>query len=84
MNRAIVLSPDYASGHEAYGWVLALSGRLDEAKEKMKRAQWLDPISPRVNCGLSMALLWTGNVDEALKQLRKALSGANSLRQESL
>jgi len=73
LKRAIELSPDYASAHEYYGWILLGRGRLEEATKELKRAQWLDPVSPRICCELSRLFRFTGQVDEAVMQLRKAL-----------
>jgi len=73
MKRAIELSPDYASGHEYYGWILLEMGRVDEAKKQVELAQRLDPVSPRICCEASMLFLSTGQADEAVEKLHKAL-----------
>jgi TolB-like protein/DNA-binding winged helix-turn-helix (wHTH) protein/Flp pilus assembly protein TadD len=55
--RAIELSPGYATGHHWYAWHLSLIGKGKEAIVEMKKAKNLDPISPVVNADLAELLL---------------------------
>src|ERR1700722_17063467 len=43
--RGIELSPGYATGHEWYGWHLAVLGKNGDAVAEVKKAEGLDPLS---------------------------------------
>lgn len=44
-HRALDLSPNNATAHHWYGMFLASRGRFDEARNEMRQAQELDPVS---------------------------------------
>ncbi len=44
--QAIVLSPNYATGHHWYAEYLSIVGRFDESRLAFARARRIDPISP--------------------------------------
>jgi tetratricopeptide (TPR) repeat protein len=72
--RGIELSPDYAIGHEWYGWHLAASGRNDEAVAEVEKAASLDPLSPSIGADLAEELLVAHRFDEAIKQGRLTIA----------
>jgi TolB-like protein/DNA-binding winged helix-turn-helix (wHTH) protein/Flp pilus assembly protein TadD len=72
--RGIELSPDYAIGHEWYGWHLAASGRNDEAIAEVEKAANLDPLSPSIGADLAEELLVAHRFDEAIKQGRLTIA----------
>lgn len=71
--RGIELSPGYATGHEWYGWHLAVLGRNREAVAEVEKAESLDPLSLIIGADLAEELLVARRYDEAIKQSRKAL-----------
>jgi TolB-like protein/DNA-binding winged helix-turn-helix (wHTH) protein/Tfp pilus assembly protein PilF len=72
--RGIELGPDYAIGHEWYGWHLAASGRNDEAVAEVEKAANLDPLSPSIGADLAEELLVAHRFDESIKQSRKTMT----------
>jgi TolB-like protein/DNA-binding winged helix-turn-helix (wHTH) protein/Tfp pilus assembly protein PilF len=72
--RGIELSPDYAIGHEWYGWHLAASGRNDEAVAEVQKAVNLDPLSPSIGADLAEELLVAHRFDESINQSRKTMT----------
>jgi TolB-like protein/DNA-binding winged helix-turn-helix (wHTH) protein/Tfp pilus assembly protein PilF len=71
--RAIALSPSYATGHHWYAWHLALVGKNSEAIAEMKRALDLDPLSLIINADLAELLLIAHRADESIQQSRKTI-----------
>jgi TolB-like protein/Tfp pilus assembly protein PilF len=71
--RALALSPNYATAHHWYAWYLGHAGRLDEALKEMKKAQELDPLSLIISGALGSIQLRAGHLDEAERGLRKTL-----------
>jgi TolB-like protein/DNA-binding winged helix-turn-helix (wHTH) protein/Tfp pilus assembly protein PilF len=66
--RAIELSPGYATAHHWYAWHLSLIGRDKEAIAEMEKAENLDPISPIINADLAELLLIQHLPDESIQQ----------------
>ncbi len=64
--RAIELSPSYALGHEWYGALLAAVGRWDQSTLHAKRAEALDPLSPRTKALLAWQHYHVGMLAECL------------------
>jgi adenylate cyclase len=71
--RALALSPGYATAHSWYALYLTALGRSDEALTEAKRAFDLDPASPGMNQSMGIQLLYARRFDEAIEQFRKAL-----------
>jgi tetratricopeptide (TPR) repeat protein len=71
--RAITLSPDYATAYHWYADYLSIVGRLDEAIANGQRAVELDPVSPAINVWLGMKYYLAGRYDEALEQYKRTL-----------
>ena len=51
--RAIEINPNYYAAHDAYAHILASHGDFDEAIAEIKRAEELDPLSPRAKIMVS-------------------------------
>jgi serine/threonine protein kinase len=73
VKRALELSPDYATGHGVYAWILLKMRRVDEAKREIQSCLRLDPVFPRARATAAHIFLAAGDRDEAVAQLRKAL-----------
>jgi serine/threonine-protein kinase len=71
--RAIALSPNYATAHHWYAVYLLHMGRLDEAVKEMTKAQELDPLSLIISSVLGMAQWSAGDLAQAETGLRKTL-----------
>jgi TolB-like protein/DNA-binding winged helix-turn-helix (wHTH) protein/Flp pilus assembly protein TadD len=72
--RAVELSPGYATAHHWYAWHLSLMGRNKEAIAEMEKAVNLDPVSPIVNADLAELLLIAHLPDESIQQSRKTIA----------
>ena len=71
--RAVELSPGYATAHHWYAWHLSLMGHNKEAIAEMEKAVNLDPVSPVVNADLAELLLIAHLPDESIQQSRKTI-----------
>jgi len=71
--RAIELNPHYSITYEVYSYLLAATGRFDEALQVAKRGAELDPLSPSMIGDVSAALYLARKYDDAVKQLQKSL-----------
>ncbi len=71
--RAIELSPSYATAHHWYAWHLSLLGRYDEAISEMRKAEDLDPLSLIINADLAELLVLAHSYDESIRQSRKTI-----------
>jgi tetratricopeptide (TPR) repeat protein len=71
--RALALSPGYATAHGWHSLYLTALGRFDEALTEAKRAFDLDPASPGMNQLMGIQFLYARRFDEAIEQFRKAL-----------
>jgi serine/threonine-protein kinase len=66
--RAIELNPNCATSHQWYGRFLSSIGRHAQAVEEVRTAQKLDPSSLIINANLAGALLYAGQIEDALRQ----------------
>lgn len=71
--KAIDLSPGYATAYQRYSTLLSNMGRHEESLRAIHKAQALDPVSPSINGGLGARLLYAHRYDEAIEQIQKAL-----------
>ncbi len=71
--RAVELSPNSATAHQAYGRALYMIGRFDESLAELKRAKDLDPLSIIIDADLESVFFFSRRYDEAIKQNRKIL-----------
>jgi tetratricopeptide (TPR) repeat protein len=71
--RAIELNPGYGTSHQWYATLLAMTGRAAEAKEEMKRALEIDPLSHNFLADLGQMHYFAREYEEAERYCRKAL-----------
>ena len=71
--RAIELSPRYATAHQYYGYSLTAAGRLPEAIAERKRAEELDPINPLMASAVGEAYYQARQFDRTIEQNQRAL-----------
>jgi TolB-like protein/Tfp pilus assembly protein PilF len=71
--RAIELNPNYAFGHEQYGYFLAWQGRFDESVAEFHRASELDPLSAGIATDVAVPLVYQTKYAAAKEQCRNAL-----------
>jgi tetratricopeptide (TPR) repeat protein len=69
--RALELSPKYATSHHWFAWYFFMVEEFDEALARLQRAQELDPLSLIINDHLGYALLLAGKPEDALAQLTR-------------
>ena len=71
--RAIELSPRYATAHQWFALLLIPLGRFEEAFAELKRAMRLDPLSPIIQASLAWAYLWAHRYEEAIEQAKRTV-----------
>jgi TolB-like protein/DNA-binding winged helix-turn-helix (wHTH) protein/Tfp pilus assembly protein PilF len=71
--RAIELSPGYATAPHWYAWHLSLLGRYEEAIGEMRKAENLDPLSLIINADLAELFVLAHAYDESVGQSRKTI-----------
>jgi serine/threonine-protein kinase len=71
LQRTIALRPSYARAHEAYGHILMMQGRADDAIAAMTRARNLDPLSDLINATLGWFYYLGRRNQEALAWSRR-------------
>ena len=72
--RAIELRPSYPTGHQFYGYLLTVEGKLPEAIEERKKAVDLDPLSPLMASALGEAYYQARQFDQTIEQNQRALA----------
>jgi tetratricopeptide (TPR) repeat protein len=71
--RALALSPNYATAHQWYAGYLMFTGRHDEAIREITKAQELDPLSLKISEYVGMVHCYAGDLEQAETRLRKTL-----------
>lgn len=71
--RALELNPNYTTAHYHYSYLLAESGRFDEAIREATEALSRDPMSPLLNAGLAFVFLLSDNFDRCIHQALTAI-----------
>src|SRR4029079_12228392 len=71
--KAIALTPGYATAHHWYAWHLALVHRYPEAIVEMRKAESQDPLSLIINTDLAELLALAHSYDESIRQSQKTL-----------
>jgi DNA-binding winged helix-turn-helix (wHTH) protein/TolB-like protein/Flp pilus assembly protein TadD len=71
--RAIALDPNYAATHQWYSIFLLAAGRPADSFREIQLARKLDPLSQSINTDLGFHYYYTGQYDEAVKQLKFVL-----------
>jgi eukaryotic-like serine/threonine-protein kinase len=74
LKKAIALNPGYASAHQWYGFVLGLTGRMEESIAELRLAQQLDPFSASINVSAAWPLYWMRRHEEAVGRFREAVT----------
>jgi eukaryotic-like serine/threonine-protein kinase len=73
LKKAIALNAGYASAHQWYGFVLGLTGRMEESIAELRHAQQLDPFSASINVTAAWPLYWMRRHAEAVVEFREAV-----------
>ena len=71
VKRALDLNPNYHFAHECQSNLLCSQGRFDEAMAAMRRAEELDPFSPRTKVMMGWTYYQTRQYKKALKKIRQ-------------
>jgi eukaryotic-like serine/threonine-protein kinase len=71
LRRTIALRPSYARAHEAYGHILMIQGRADDAIAALTRARNLDPLSDLINATQGWFYYLARRYEEALASSRR-------------
>ena len=71
--RAIQLNPNSATAHHWYGDCLTKLGRFEEARQELKKAQELDPLSLLINTSVGRQLYFAHQYGSAIEQFQKTL-----------
>jgi serine/threonine-protein kinase len=71
--RALALSPNYATAHQWYALQLRFKGRHDEAIREATKAQELDPLSLIISVNVGEMHYYVGDLKQAETQFRKTL-----------
>jgi tetratricopeptide (TPR) repeat protein len=74
LERAIALNPSLPQAHQFLAWYLVLNNRGDEARNELRLAQRLDPLSLIINTRIGTLDRWTGRGPEALAPVQHALT----------
>lgn len=69
---ALEMEPNRASAHLGIGRALCDAARLDEGMHCLQRAAALDPNDPAPHSALADALVWSGDITEAIASARQA------------
>ena len=73
LTRALELNPKDATALHSYSEYLASRGRLEEATEKITRAQQLEPLGLSINAGLGWVHYFSRRYDEAIERFLKTI-----------
>ncbi len=71
--RSIELNKNSVNAHSAYASLLGQMGRHSEAVTVMKKAQHLDPLSPRMLWLLGRQYYWMGEYDTAIGYFERSI-----------
>ncbi|HYN43904.1 MAG TPA: winged helix-turn-helix domain-containing protein [Thermoanaerobaculia bacterium] len=74
LSRALELEPSYVPAWQGRATLLALHGRMEEARRAAARAVELDPTSASVLADAGLVSLWAGRLSEARGFLERARS----------
>lgn len=84
IKRSIELSPNYSLAHEYYSNFLVAQGRFDEGIREIRKAEELDPVSPRTIMITAWTLYQTRRYDEAVSKAAKAVEMSGNVPQAML
>jgi DNA-binding winged helix-turn-helix (wHTH) protein/tetratricopeptide (TPR) repeat protein len=74
--RAIQLNPNDAAAHRVYGTLLLRLGRIGDAILALKKAQYLDPLSPAINTWMAEAFAYLGEYEAAVRVHKETIEFA--------
>jgi TolB-like protein/DNA-binding winged helix-turn-helix (wHTH) protein/Flp pilus assembly protein TadD len=72
--EAIRLNPNETAALHDHGWLLMARGKLDDGIAEIRRAQELDPVSPRANLHVAWAYIYARRYADAVRESRRALA----------
>ena len=72
--NAIRLNPNEPGALHDHGWLLITRGKFDDGIALIRRAQELDPVSPRANMHVAWAYIYTRRYPQAVQEARRALA----------
>jgi eukaryotic-like serine/threonine-protein kinase len=70
--ESIRLNPGYATAHHWYGIYLSAMGRFDQARDEMRKAVELDPLSSVIQTQSGFPLFFAGENEKAIEVYRRA------------
>jgi TolB-like protein/Tfp pilus assembly protein PilF/tRNA A-37 threonylcarbamoyl transferase component Bud32 len=73
VKRALELSPNSASAHFSYGFLLAFTGRREEARAEMDRAFEIEPLLQTMGVMVAWGYWWNRDLDKAIEVSRRVL-----------
>ena len=73
LERALEISPEYATGHQWYGVYLDSIGEFEEALREKRRALKLDPLSLSINVSIGTTFWMMRQTGEALRSAYEVL-----------
>ncbi|MFQ5741942.1 MAG: BTAD domain-containing putative transcriptional regulator, partial [Acidobacteriota bacterium] len=76
--RALELNPSYATAHHWYHEYLTATGRFQEQREAIRRAEELDPLSLIIKTEVGWGLYYARQYDRAVHHLKKTLEMESS------
>lgn len=71
--EAVTLSPQYSTGRQWYGTLLARLGKCDEARKQAQIGADIDPLTPLVNEAVASVYLMCGQPAQAIPILQRLL-----------
>jgi tetratricopeptide (TPR) repeat protein len=74
--RAIEINPNYATGHQWFGFRLLMEGRFGEALDEMLRARQLDPLSPSIMQALGWCYHQMRRFHDSIRTYRNMVEAA--------
>lgn len=72
--RALQLNPSNSEAHEGLAWYLTIRKQFDASLTEVRKAREMDPLSPIMNADVGNMLFYAGKSEEAVQQLRAAIS----------
>ena len=72
--RAIRLNPNEPGALHDHGWLLITRGAFDEGIAQIRRAQELDPVSPRANMHVAWAYIYTRRYADAVRESQRGVA----------
>ncbi|MCW5956994.1 MAG: protein kinase [Pyrinomonadaceae bacterium] len=82
--KAVEFSPNNPFAHECYSNFLTAQGRFEEGIAEIRRAEALDPVSPRAILMTAWTLYQARRFDDAVAKARKAVAMQDNFPQGSL